>query len=188
MPINQYGWSNLEELGRRNWKCGYCDLYVANDRGYAPIAGRTFARPCPECGGLTTFFDDNDSLYLPTPTVGLPIKASSIDLGVLKLYEEARKAAQAGAYTASVMASRKILMNLAVSEGADPNESFQYYVDYIEKEGLVSKKAKDFVDYIRKLGNEATHEIHSMGQADAEKALAFVYSLLHHNYVTPELL
>lgn len=180
--ITPYKWERLADVGRESWKCGYCDHVVAGDQGYHTSGTGTFARPCPECGGLTTFANGQ---VLPGPTPGAPVSGASPDVDAL--YEEARKAARAGAFTAAVMACRKILMNIAVNEGAKEGESFKSYIEFLENAGMFSPKAKTFVQYIKDLGNEANHQIKPMGNDDAEAVavIEFVGSLLRHNYETP---
>ena len=101
------------------------------------------------------------------------------------LYNEARWAAGAGAFTASVMACRKLLMNIAVKEGAKAGLTFAEYVAYLEKGGWFSPRAKPFVEHIKKIGNDANHQIDPKSQVDAEAAIEFVGSLLRHNYEMP---
>lgn len=97
------------------------------------------------------------------------------------LYEEARESAGAGAYTGAVMLCRKMLMNIAVKEGL----VFVQYIKYLEDNHYFSPKSKDFVVYIKNLGNEANHEIAPKTQADAQAAIEFVRALLSHNYELP---
>jgi hypothetical protein len=104
------------------------------------------------------------------------------------LYDEARYAAGAGAYTAAVMVCRKMLMNIAVREGAKENQKFVQYVDYLGSQGFFSPKMRDFVSYIKDLGNEANHEIAPKSEKDAVATIEFVGALLRHNYEVPSKL
>jgi hypothetical protein len=105
--------------------------------------------------------------------------------GHADLYDEARRAAGASAFTAAVMACRKILMNVAVSEGADEGLSFAEYVNYLEVQQFFSPKMRSFVDGIRRLGNEANHQIAPKTDQDAIAAIEFVGAVLRHNYEIP---
>jgi hypothetical protein len=104
------------------------------------------------------------------------------------LYAEARLSAGAGAHTASVMASRKMLMNLGVREGAEKNQSFVCYVSYLADNGFVPPNGKPWVDYIRSKGNEATHEIELMTEQDSTALLTCVEMLLRFIYEFPNLI
>ena len=76
-------------------------------------------------------------------------------------------------------------MNVAVSQGADEGLSFVQYVDYLAKAGYIPPNGKGWVDHIRKKGNEATHEIALMAQADAEELIAFAEMLLKFVFEFP---
>jgi hypothetical protein len=45
------------------------------------------------------------------------------------------------AFTGSVICCRKLLMHIAVSEGAEVNKSFAYYVRYLADKGHIPPKA-----------------------------------------------
>jgi hypothetical protein len=104
-----------------------------------------------------------------------------------KLYLEARLSAGAGAFTSAVLACRKMLMNIAVAEGAKENQTFQKYVDYLADHNFIPPRGKVWVDYIRKRGNEATHEIELMDEQDATALITFVGMLLRFIYEFPNL-
>jgi Domain of unknown function (DUF4145) len=89
------------------------------------------------------------------------------------------------AHTAAVMCCRKLLMNVAVSEGAEVGKGFAYYVKYLADEGHIPPKATTWVDYIRNKGNDANHEIKIMTRADAERLIKFSEMLLRIMYEHP---
>ena len=89
------------------------------------------------------------------------------------------------AYTASVLACRKLLMNIAVAQGAAEGKKFAEYVQYLADNGYVPPNGKGWVDHIRKKGNEATHEIPHMERGDAEELIAFAEMLLKFIYEFP---
>src|ERR1019366_8042315 len=84
-----------------------------------------------------------------------------------QLFEESAKAYAAGAFTASAMVSRKILMACACHEGDTDGKPFVAYVDYITNTVLTFPKAKDSIDKIRGIGNEANHKIRFVSRDDA---------------------
>lgn len=102
-----------------------------------------------------------------------------------QLYREARNCCGVSAFTASVLASRKMLMNISVEQGAQEGKSFIDYVNYLAASGFIPPHGRGWVDHIRKKGNEATHEIALMSQADAEELIAFTEMLLKFIYEFP---
>ena len=90
----------------------------------------------------------------------------------------------ATSYAAAVMVARKILMHVAVEQGAPVGESFAFYVDYL-RDNLVATQSATWVDQIRRLGNEANHEISIPTRGDVDRVLAFVEMLLRLAYEFP---
>lgn len=68
------------------------------------------------------------------------------------------------AYTTAVMACRKLLMHIAVEKGAEPNKSFNHYVDWMVEHHYVPPGGSGWVDVIRDDANEVNHEIALMTQ------------------------
>jgi len=101
---------------------------------------------------------------------------------VKELYEEARRAHAAEAFTAAVMCCRKLLMNIAVRKGADKGKRYVEYVDWLASNGFIPPDGKAWVNEIRKLGNDANHEIEMKTEHDSEDALAFIEALLSFVY------
>jgi hypothetical protein len=114
---------------------------------------------------------------LGSPVEGLPDE-------IRTLYDEARITA-AGAYTAAVLCCRKILMHVAVSCGAEENQSFLDYVEYLAARGYVPPNGRGWVDHIRLRGNEANHEIRLMVKSDADELISFTEMLLRFVYEFP---
>lgn len=115
----------------------------------------------------------------------LGAEVESLPANVDALYKEARGAASIGAYTASVLACRKLLMHIAVAQGADQGKSFIAYVDYLAQKGFVPPNGKGWVDHIRRKGNDANHEIVLMTMQDAEELVVFLEMLLKFIYEFP---
>jgi hypothetical protein len=125
-----------------------------------------------------------------TPELQLPGVAPGNEVAhlpqdVASLYREARNAVAASAHTAATLVCRKLLMNIAVAEGAPVGKTFLEYVEYLANQGYVPPKGKGWVDHIRKKGNEATHEIVLMSKQDAEELIAFTEMLLKFIYEFP---
>ena len=89
------------------------------------------------------------------------------------------------AYTAAVLACRKLLMNSAVAQGAAAGKTFVSYVDHLADKGYVPPNGRGWVDHIRKRGNEANHEIKLMSGSDAEELITFIEMLLKFIYEFP---
>src|SRR5438067_4761130 len=141
------------------WTCGYCGNLVASDQGFQinPRAGgHLHIRICSYCGG-PTFFLPGDAEYSPAAMPGREIENVPAELA--SLFHEARASAGAGAFTSAVLTCRKILMHIAVVEAAKEGLSFVAYVDYLADHHYAPPKSEAWVDYIRKLGNEANHDI-----------------------------
>ena len=79
-------------------------------------------------------------------------------------------------------------MNLAVGKNAKVGETFAYYVSYLADEGYVPPDGKDWVDHIRRKGNEANHEIVSMSRDDAKDLIIFIEMLLKFMYEFPNMI
>ena len=86
------------------------------------------------------------------------------------------------AYTAAAMLARKLLMNLAVQEGASGGLKFIEYVDYLVSNNYVPPKGKQWVNRIRDKGNEANHEIRQVPEAEAIEVIELTELLLRFNY------
>src|SRR5688500_10069817 len=157
-------WHQTSDIGSREFRCGYCGNVVATKDGYL-VRNNAHARIyiCPHCTN-PTYFDGAAQI----PGVAPGTEVAHVPPDVASLYREARNAVAAGANTASVLTCRKLLMNLAVSQGAAPNKKFIEYVDFLASSGYVPPNGRGWVDHIRTKGNEATHEIVLMTQRDAE--------------------
>jgi hypothetical protein len=131
----------------------------------------------------------------PTAAFGKPVSHLPSQ-EVEALYDEARNCMRVGAYTAAVMCCKKLLMNMAVTEGtkegvtkgAKEGKSFVQYLDYLKHQGFIPAKGKEWVEYVRLKGNEANHEISVMERKDAEQFITFVETLLRANYEFPATL
>lgn len=175
-------WDETRNLPSKSYVCGYCGCALASEKGWGaslPETGnskyRAFIYICHQCTRPT--FVDEDGEVLPGTLFGDVVKYIPDDL-VEKLYEEARKCTGAGSYTAAILCCRKLLMHIAVSKGAKEGQNFLTYVEYLSNNHFVPPDAKDWLDHIRKKGNEANHEISIMGREDAEELLTFVGMLL----------
>jgi hypothetical protein len=102
-----------------------------------------------------------------------------------QLYEEGAKSFAAGAYTASSMLSRKILMVCACERGDSDGKKFVEYVDFITQTVLSFAPARTAIDAIRTIGNDANHDVAFVTQDDARRALSIVTYMLNTIYSLP---
>lgn len=174
-----------------SYECSYCGNLVTSEKGLALVTGErgqevSYSDPrggvyiCPNCSYPTYIYKEEQ---VPLPRFGESIKY--LPKEVDSIYEEARESFSVGAYTAVMLLCRKLLMHVAVNLGAEKDKNFLYYVDYFKKEGYISKNARPWVDKIRKLGNEANHEITIGNREDAKKIIKFSAMLLKTNYEYP---
>ena len=174
-------WSNTNSIGSRQFRCGHCGNQVATNLGFFSDVGGRLIYICPHCD-KPTYFENN----VPMPGVPFGNTVSHLPAEVEAVYLEARRCTSASAFTAAVLLCRKLLMNIAVSLGAKAGEPFIFYVEYLAENGYVPPNGKGWVDHIRKKGNEATHEIVLMKQADAEELISFLEMLLKFIYEFPK--
>lgn len=174
-------WEGLKNIRNRPFQCGHCGFHVANDRGYSKKTSKQIIYLCPNCD-RPTFFDER-GLQFPSTAPGYEVKNVPNELE--QLYREARNCCSVSAFTASVLVSRKMLMNIAVVQGAQEGLKFIQYVEFLANNGFIPPNGKGWVDHIRKKGNEATHEISLMVQADAEELISFTEMLLKFIYEFP---
>jgi len=170
------GVSGLEP---RDFTCGYCGREVASALGYSGGADHRIYI-CPRCAYPTTF-----SRRRQIPGVAAGEQVTHLPPEVENLYGEARRTFSVDAYTSSVMASRKVLMNVAVAQGATAGKNFKEYVDYLADKGYVPPGRRDWVNHIRDKGNDANHEIPNMTKDDARELLDFLGMLLKFVYEFP---
>ncbi len=176
-------WSQQQKIPSRTFICGFCGYSVASIVGYFadPIQlNQAFIHICPHCEKPSFFHRGRQ-----VPGIAPGNEIAHLPKDIDTLYREARNSVSVGAYTASVLACRKLLMNIAVAQGAKAGETFLTYVDHLAETGYVPPNGRGWVDHIRKKGNEANHEIKLMVQADAEELIAFTEMLLKFIYEFP---
>ena len=164
-------------------KCGHCGLDVAG------IVVASYSEKfiqwigCPACNKGSVV---NNNVITPTPFLGDDIQG--LKDPIKDAYLEARKSLSSQSNTACVLMCRKILMNVAVDKGATQGKQFVDYVEYLVKQGHITPTMREWVDKIRKLGNDATHEIPSPDDETTSNALIFTTLLLKNVYETAHLL
>ncbi len=190
-----FGWADAKEsLPGKEWKCGHCGNIVAGTTGYSKAESSGYKRIyiCPKCNKPTYFeetpvacFHGYDYIRCQIPNSPYGNEVEFIPEIIADLYKEIRKCIQYGAYTSAVLSMRKLLMHIAVEHGADDDLSFAKYVDYLEESHWIPPNGREWVDSIRKKGNEATHEIVLMSEHDAKQLFDFIEMLLKFMYEFP---
>lgn len=174
-------WRGRQEIGIKRYRCGLCDQLVSSNVGFSTDGGPPgHIYICANCADPTFFGDDKQ---VPGPVAGNSV--AHLPTEIAALYLEARNCVSVAANTASVLACRKLLMHIAVQQGAASGETFIKYVEYLANSGFVPPNGKHWVDHIRRKGNEANHEITLMKQADAEELISFLEMLLKFIYEFP---
>lgn len=174
------GWSNQTGVKSLEFKCGHCGYVVASSIGYFSDA-KEFIYICPHCTA-PTFFDSNGA-QIPDVAPGNEVQHLPKELEAL--YRESRNCVSVSSYTGSVLLCRKLLMNIAVTQGAEEGKPFIFYVNYLAENGYIPPNGRGWVDHIRKKGNEATHEIALMKKEDAEELISFAEMLMKFIYEFP---
>ena len=181
-----HDWQGISGIGVQSYTCGYCGKAVASDRGWKTDSGgglqpqSAFIYICPLCK-QPTFIHANEQV----PGVIYGDEVANLPDSIASLYREARNCIAARSYTASVLTCRKLLMNIAVAQGAAEGKTFIHYVEHLAASGYVPPNGRGWVDHIRKKGNEANHEITLMNKADAEELILFTEMLLKFVYEFP---
>jgi hypothetical protein len=188
-----HDWENIYDVDDHTYHCGACGERTTGRFGIRQLSREhnRFARAratvviCSHCGS-PTYFERFKQVY-PKPRYRQNVEGIT-DSGVLDLYREARYCTSYEAFTSAAMLCRKILMHVAVSLGAKPNQNFKEYVDYLDREGYTPAKGKGWVDDIRDKGNEANHEIRIVSEEEAKKTLYFTGLILQLVYSAPHYL
>jgi len=180
-----FKWENPGKPPSQSFTCGYCSRSVASNEGWtahSPSGHIARIYICHQCSHPTAIIDGHGQV--PGSQFGNPVSDIS-DSSVESLYDEVRRCTAASCYTATILGARKLLMHIAVSQGAKPGLNFTDYVDHLSNNGFVPPNGKTWVDHIRKKGNEANHEINIGTKVDAEELLTFIEMLLKFIYEFP---
>ena len=101
---------------------------------------------------------------------------------IVAAYTEATKCLSSDLYTSTVMNCRKILMLVARDRYADAGKSYEYYINYLEEGGYITKSMKNWISPIRKCGNDANHKTNLINNKDAFIVFMWVAALLCRIY------
>ncbi len=179
-------WANVVQIGNKTFQCSFCGENISSNLGYQGNSSHGInIYICHMCN-RPIFFENHTTQY-PGVTYGADVKLIPMQ-EVEDLYNEARECISVNAYTASILCSRKLLMNIAVSLKAKAGLTFIEYVDFLSDSGYIPPNGKGWVDYIRKKGNETTHIIKLATEKDAKQLIDFLYMLMKFIYEFPGLI
>lgn len=174
--------------------CGYCGQSVAPNVGYsiahdredsATLAIVATIYQCPLCKNPIIYFKEFNET-IPGAKYGREIR--NLPINIATLYDECRTCYANQCYTSSQMIARTLLMHIAVEQGAEEGWNFAKYVDYLDDKGYIPPNGKPWVDFIRKTGNVANHEIVIKEKEETEKVISFISTLLLVIYEMPNML
>jgi hypothetical protein len=101
---------------------------------------------------------------------------------ILEPFCEAHNCLKNNCYTACALMCRKLLMNLAVENGAKAGEPFESYISYLQENGILNPDMDYFFDRepekIRTLGNDAAHKTKAVTPQNAKDILQTTKILL----------
>lgn len=140
--------------------------------------------PCSEPTVITVQTSPTQRMHQsPRPTEYSPGTNWPQDLE--RLFREAAAAFSAEAFTACAMVCRKILMAVACKHGDQEGKSFASYVGYILSNVVPIPGARDSIDAIRQIGNEANHDVAFVSETEARRALRISTYVLNAAYSLP---
>lgn len=190
------GWKPQTEP--RRFVCGWCRQSVSSQLGLfkhetdwvagplnpfgAPQSYSRDIRICVDCGGATTFVEKEQ---YPPPLLGerfdLKDKSPEVEQ-ITALYNEACVALSQGGPSCAVLMFRKLLMHIAVEQGAEKGLNFVQYAKHLKDEGVVGKPQYDLLTRIKDAGNEENHEVRRATVKEAADLLNLVSLLIRSVY------
>ena len=183
-----FKWLKFNDLKENDFNCGYCGRHTSSKLGLPMLLPTVTSNQAKNFGvyictycNLPTFIAED--IQMPGVKYGSTVKNLSEILS--KVYDEARDSFSVGAYTGVILLCRKLLMHIAVDLGAEANQSFIRYVNYLEEEGFITARSRGWVDFIRQTGNASTHEIEISSKEEAEKMIKFCEMILKTNFEYP---
>jgi hypothetical protein len=184
VEMPDYSWSFAPGIGNFKHKCGYCERLVAAQLGMASSPGGRWAYVCPNCERISYLEVDHgksieQARVTPAPKPGDSV--AKLPAGIEEIYEEARASVQAAAYTGAVQLCRTLIGHIAEEEGSTAH-TFKAHLDYLHANHYTPPKSDVWIDHIRNMGNEATHELRVFDKDSAEEVLRFTQRLLEFIY------
>ena len=124
----EVNWENLQSQHGLSYVCGFCGSHTAPSSGWNsaknPALQRGYVLICSFCNRPSFVLTENEKIVLTVPGVKFGDSISRLPDEINSLYQEARLCSSVGAFTSSVLTCRKILMHIAVENGADKKGNF----------------------------------------------------------------
>jgi hypothetical protein len=188
MIENTRSWNAESGFATKSYQCGHkgCHKDVGSEKGWTHQTSQgsldAYIMICPNCR-KPTYFETGTGIQIPGISMGN--KVDSLPENINLLWEEMRDCCSNNAYTSAVLTGRKMLMHIAVEQGASEGKSFVEYVDYLVDNHYAPPNSKEWVDSIRTHGNEANHEVIIKTKEDALEIINFIEMLLKFIYEFP---
>lgn len=179
--FNRGNWKNISNWTARSFVCWNCGKEVASEKAYySSIRGGfvSFIYLCPNCNAPIILDDEKKEILSPLP--GKEINKLPENISIV--YFEIRKCMQSKCFNGAVMLMRKLIMHIAVEEGAEEGKNFTEYIDYLCDNGIVPKKSRNKAESVRTLGNSTNHEVENRTSEEAQNCFEFIELLLKVNY------
>lgn len=165
--------------------CGWCDSIISPNKGYfvksdypnSPEVGYIYI--CPNCNQIILYKSFQNRVF---PLCKFGKNINKLPEQVSAIYNEIRECYSIGAFTSIGLLGRKLLMHVAVQEGAEEDKAFLYYVNYLNDNGYVPKKSKHLLEFLRSQGNDANHFVQILQKEEAEKIISFIELILTFIY------
>lgn len=167
--------------------CGHCNNNISL-KVYACYKNTStntypyYTGQCPYCGKPIIYDNFNKTSI---PYVSIYEKINFLPQDIKTLYDEIKNSFAIGSYTCCIIASRTLMANVAVEQGAAPGKSFVDYVSYLQDNCLPPKTNNAWVDKIRELGNNSTHKLIIGTKEHAELSIKFIIAILKNVYEFP---
>lgn len=177
-----YGLSTLPSV---RITCGWCNSIISPNKGYSVRYNSSqsgdigYIYICPNCNQVI-LYRDYQKVVFPLCKFGKSI--NKLPEQVSLIYNEIRECYSIGAFTSIGLLGRKLLMHVAVQEGAEEDKSFLYYVNYLNDNRYVPKKSKHLLEFLRSQGNDANHFVQILQKEEAEKIISFIELILTFIY------
>ena len=176
-PPDRLQWPDTFPMRGRQYTCGYCGSAVTGNRGFPSEHPAHAVYLCAVCD-KPTFFLGADQV--PSPRYGNMVP--NLPPALEALYIEACHCMSIEAYTSSVLLCRRILMHIAVAQGAAENQPFDVCLEFLIQRNIVPPRGMGWVETIRRRGDIATHEIPQLARSDADQFMTYIELLLRFTY------
>lgn len=179
----------VSDLEEKDFTCGYCQNHTSSDKGMLLVEtvseeyeqdGAVYI--CSHCKMPTFTWQD---VQVPGVKMGGSITEVSDELKAL--YEEARSAYAAGAYTGVVLLCEKVLKYACVELGAEPDLPFIDYLTFLDENHYVTSKVQEWVNRV-KSDTEKAHEIVIKSKQQARELIRFCEMMIKVNFEYPNYL